>query len=455
MRVLVVVHNFLPDHHAGAEMYTYRLAQQLRESVEVDIFTVNHALFRRNYSMRNYEIDGLNVFSVTNHRKHKNYSETYSDPTMEARFRTVLNNTRPDIVHFQHLLHHSVRYPQIARDRGIPSVMTFHEYWTMCGRNGQLIQEDDTRCSTARLDKCAKCLSTFMWGRGAVDVWALRGVSALKGVTRVDLKARARDIRLKRRRPSDHGSRKSEDLGEALLFREAAMRDLFDSIDCFVAPSKFLKARLVEYGLETDRVLYSDYGTPVDDFMSEPHKESDGPLRIGFLGSMQQVKGVHVLMAALKLLEKGTFSADFYGNISIKPEYVRDLSGPSGEAVRVMGEAPAKDIPLILSGFDVLVVPSIWWENSPLVIHEAFAAGVPVICSNIGGMAELVVHGVSGILFETGSSEALASALQGLIADRQLLTPLRAGIPQIKTMEADAGFHLELFQSVLAVYAED
>jgi glycosyltransferase involved in cell wall biosynthesis len=239
-----------------------------------------------------------------------------------------------------------------------------------------------------------------------------------------------------------------------LLFREAHMRDLFDSVDCFIAPSKFLKARLIEYGLDSDRVLYSDYGTPVEDFVSDGEPSTGGPLRIGFLGSMQQVKGVHVLMEALQLLEPGSFTADFYGNISIKPEYVRDLRGPAGEVVRVMGEAPAKDIPSILRGFDVLAVPSIWWENSPLVIHEAFAAGVPVVCSDIGGMAELVNDGVSGLLFEAGSPEALAASLATLIEHPDRLRQLRAGIPSIKTMQDDADFHLELFQSILDIYTE-
>jgi glycosyltransferase involved in cell wall biosynthesis len=119
-----------------------------------------------------------------------------------------------------------------------------------------------------------------------------------------------------------------------------------------------------------------------------------------------------------------------------------------------MGEAPAKDIPSILRGFDVLAVPSIWWENSPLVIHEAFAAGVPVVCSDIGGMAELVNDGVSGLLFEAGSPEALAACLATLIEHPDRLSQLRAGIPSVKTMQDDVDFHLELFQSILDIYAE-
>ena len=93
---------------------------------------------------------------------------------------------------------------------------------------------------------------------------------------------------------------------------------------------------------------------------------------------MQPVKGVHVLLNALALLKPGTFEAELYGDIEAKPEYVKELGDSFGKSVRLRGNAPPQDIPRVLSSFDVLVCPSIWWENSPLVIHEAFAAGIPV-----------------------------------------------------------------------------
>ena len=101
---------------------------------------------------------------------------------------------------------------------------------------------------------------------------------------------------------------------------------------------------------------------------------------------------------------------------------------------------------------DVLVVPSLWLENSPLVIHEARMAGVAVIGSNIGGIPGLIEHDVSGLLVPPGSVDALAAALQQLAADRELLDRLRRSAPSIKSIEDDA---VEWEQRYAAVMREE
>jgi glycosyltransferase involved in cell wall biosynthesis len=92
----------------------------------------------------------------------------------------------------------------------------------------------------------------------------------------------------------------------------------------------------------------------------------------------------------------------------------------------------------VYSQIDALVVPSLWPENSPLVIHEAFMAGVPVVGSRIGGIPELVTDGVSGFVFESGSAADLARALRRFIDRPQLVAELAAGAPPVKTMAEDA-----------------
>ena len=138
MKILVVVHRFLPRHQTGAELYTYRLAKDLARRHEVVVLTADDAVLQRNHSRRVYSLDNMRVIEITNHRKYDDFGQSYADPIMEEQFRTVLRQEDPDIIHFQHLLHHSVEYPGIARDHGVPSVMTLHEYWFLCARNGQL-----------------------------------------------------------------------------------------------------------------------------------------------------------------------------------------------------------------------------------------------------------------------------------------------------------------------------
>jgi len=94
--------------------------------------------------------------------------------------------------------------------------------------------------------------------------------------------------------------------------------------------------------------------------------------------------------------------------------------------------------PDVFAGMDVLVVPSLWPENSPLVIHEAFMAGVPVVAARTGGIPELIEHGVSGLLYEPRSADELAARLSILLEDRALLRRLATSLPPVRSIAEDA-----------------
>jgi GT2 family glycosyltransferase len=102
-------------------------------------------------------------------------------------------------------------------------------------------------------------------------------------------------------------------------------------------------------------------------------------------------------------------------------------------------------MPGVLADLDVVVVPSIWIENAPFIIREAFAARVPVVASNLGGMAEMVRDGADGLLFPAGDASALAAALRRLLDEPQLLPALRAGIRRPMSIEEDAASLREIY----------
>ena len=296
-----------------------------------------------------------------------------------------------------------------------------------------------------------------MWGRKGIDLLMLRGIAGVKKLTGVDLKAAARSIRLKK---FDADTPLSEavvrQMKNDLLVREARVRDMFEIVDCFIAPSRHLMDLLAEFGLDRSRMVYSDYGTDLQEFARRrrSRRPSGGPLRIGFLGSVQPVKGVHVLLQALQDLDPRSYEAFVWGNADAKPEYRRTLQRWLTPSITLAGPVEQAEVADVLASTDVLVVPSIWWENSPLVIHEAFAAGVPVVCSDVGGMAELVQDGVSGLHFRTADPSDLARRLQALIDDPRLIDHLRAGIPKLKDISRDAAWHSSLYEAVIAHHDE-
>ncbi len=214
-------------------------------------------------------------------------------------------------------------------------------------------------------------------------------------------------------------------------------------VDLFISPSRFLKERFVEFGIPAEKILYSDNGFDVSAFSTKKKRSGKHKkIRFGYTGSLVPHKGVHVLVSAFSGLgrkDREHAELKIYGNLTWFPDYVAKLREEAGDSgVRFMGAFDNKDIIEVLSEIDVLVVPSIWFENSPLTIHEAFLSGIPVITSNIGGMAELVQDGVSGLVFKVGDAAGLRGKMEELIRDKKLLNRLIAGLPEVKTIAEDA-----------------
>ena len=162
------------------------------------------------------------------------------------------------------------------------------------------------------------------------------------------------------------------------------------------------------------------------------------PLRVGFVGSLVWHKGAHVLIDAARGLA-GSCVVDIHGDVNVSPEYVARLrDSAAGARVTFHGGFARDGAAAIYRSLDVLVVPSLWPENSPLVIHEAFMHGLPVVGARMGGVPELVTHGVNGLVYDAFSTDALRSCLQQLVDDRGLVESLAGRGPAVKTIEADA-----------------
>ena len=189
-------------------------------------------------------------------------------------------------------------------------------------------------------------------------------------------------------------------------------------------------------GFPTDRVVVSDYGfAPL---ASQPRApDSSGRLRIGFVGTLVWHKGVDVLIDAARRLPADRVEVRIFGDPDVFPDYAAALrQQAAGLPVRFMGRFDHDRVAAIYAQMDVLVVPSRWLENSPLVIHEAFMAGVPVIGSAIGGIVDLLGQG-HGLLVPPDDAGALAAVLGALVEAPSRLEPLSGSAPAVKTIEQD------------------
>jgi glycosyltransferase involved in cell wall biosynthesis len=219
-------------------------------------------------------------------------------------------------------------------------------------------------------------------------------------------------------------------------------RQVFESIDLFVAPSRSMAEEFCKLGLARDRVQVSDYGfaamRSVEPRVTRRTPRLSDSLQIGFVGTLVWHKGVHVLIEAAKRL-RGQYQAHIHGDTAVFPDYVAALRRAARGLPVVFSDGFDRErVDDVYGGLDVLVVPSLWPENSPLVIHEAFMHGVPVIAARVGGVPELVGHETNGLLYDPFDPGSLAAALQRLIDDRELLAKLSACVTPVKSIEQDA-----------------
>jgi glycosyltransferase involved in cell wall biosynthesis len=181
--------------------------------------------------------------------------------------------------------------------------------------------------------------------------------------------------------------------------------------------------------------------------------------RFGFFGQISEFKGLHVLLEAIASIDDAVWGTDatlsiFGGNLENQPLAFRDrferLLERAGRRARFFGSYRAEELPRLMEQVDWLIMPSIWWENSPVVIQEAFLHGRPPIVGDVGGMAEKVRNGIDGLHFRAGSREDLADRLTETLTDRGLWKRLHDKAPKPLDLTGFADRHLALYRDTIA-----
>lgn len=391
LKILQVIHGYPPRYNAGSEIYTQTLAHGLaRQGHTVAVFTRKEDPQQPNYEM-SLELDYNNPTIRLHTINLVNSRDSFSHDEVDKRFDDVLDEFNPDVVHVGHLNHLSTSVVQRAAKKGKPILFTLHDFWLMCPR-GQFLQFNlggDSRalCDGQEDRKCAvHCYSRYFTGLPSAE---------------------ARDI---------------EYWTAWVRDRMAHIREVVEHVNLFIAPSQYLRQRFVkEFGVRSDKITYLDYGFDRQRLNSRSRKK-EGDFVFGYIGTHTTPKGIDVLIRAFAMV-RGHARLRVWGrdNPQVTPalkEMGRNLPLLQRELLEWRGEYRNECILRdVLNNVDAIVVPSIWVENSPLVIHEAQQAGVPIITSNLGGMAEYVKHEVNGLLFRPGDVSDLSFQMQRFVDD--------------------------------------
>ena len=416
-RILTFSHGHPDFHLGGGELAAYNLykAYGKRPDVEASYFVARHdrgrgatgaiSLRRQNEYLWEQSVgDWLRMRSVNSH-------------SLQNSFPDLIRALRPTVVHTHHYLHLGLEYLQVIKriDPAIRIVMTLHEYAAICFNNGQMIKTGTQRlCTRESPEDCRRCFPD----RSVEDFW----------------------------------------------LRKHRFRGYFRLVDHFVAPSEFLRQRYIDWGIAPERISVIENGQ-ASSGMLPPRALPDGETRnrFAFFGQINPYKGIDVLLEGLMLLKKSErrkLVLEVHGaNLEFQTEEfqariarLRKRLEADG-TVQWIGPYEPFQMKQRMAHADWVVIPSIWWENSPMVIQEAFALGRPVVGSDIGGMAEKITDGVDGVHVPARNARAWGETLLQLSSYKDEWTRLRDGITQPLTYDQCAEAHMKLVRNIAKVAA--
>jgi glycosyltransferase involved in cell wall biosynthesis len=428
MRILYVVHGYAPEAVGGVELHCQRLATALAGEHAVGVLAWQNDPNRPDYMIEERAQDGVTVFRL-NHRfaDLERFQDVYRNPRIDRLFDEVVTRFGPDVVHVHHLIGLSVGILERTRARGLPLVLGLHDFWFGCPR-GQRIRDPLAICHTIDRRLCVPCLKPQNYELRAPRHRLGRWLRRLRPPT-----AR-RGLRI-------------------LAAYDDEIRRLLALPNAIIVPSAFHRNAYRDTGVRSDAVHVVPYGLPTTAIAGAPRLPRDA-LHIGYLGTLIPSKGAHVLVDAYGLLARPEVVLDIHGAwvpFHGDTGYLDRLQKRAAEipgTIRFHGRYEESAVPRILAGLDILVVPSVWWESYSIVIREGFLAGVPVVASRHGAMAEAIVHDTSGLLFTPGDAADLARQLRRLLETPDLGARLVAAPKPVASVAENAARHLALYAAL-------
>jgi glycosyltransferase involved in cell wall biosynthesis len=448
MKVVLASPHFPPNYKGGVELYTLRIAHGLRgrgHSVEVVCLeSVTNSGQQPTAVSEFYE--GLPV-----HRLHLDlrqvpdpFRRSYYNPDLGRWFKNFLVESRPDVLHINsgYLLGASV--PLTASQLGIPTALTLHDYWFLCPLV-TLLRSDGNVCGKpVEAQRCVWCLLSEKRRYRIPDQWAHGNLGDLFNVL-----GRSKTFM----RVLGQNSR-----ALAIQERRSLLKQALEKVDVVICPSRFVADKVVAYGLTPRKMAYMPFGLERVVPAPELRIDEGAKLRVGYLGNIIPLKGIHVLLTAFKKLQPNTGECELvvYGDMARSAAYSKQLLriADGHPLITFAGPYANSDVGRVLDTIDVVVSSSICFENRPTVILEAFSHNTPVIASNLGGMAELVRDGHNGLLFEPGDADSLARQLRRLLDEPELLPALRRGIAPVRSVADELDDLESIYQNIKAVRAD-
>lgn len=445
MRVALAPGLFFPNYYGGLEFYTLHIAHLLMQkghhALILCIEPINHET--REIVAIDETYQGIPLRRLIYNPVLRPPEERWSqvDAEVAARFSETLVSWKAEVLHITGAVSMAL-VPQ-AHKLGLPVVYTATDFSMTCSRGGRLVRSNGELCDgKENLRQCLQCQRhhTLL----ADGVFGLVGWLPEPCIAKLG-------------RWAAHSPRRIGvlELARLLQYRFETLRPIVNSIDQIIAPSAWMKQTLVMNGIDERRVVVSEYGIQFDGSGSGVKNPSDH-IRFGFFGRMDPLKGVHHLINAFNQLHPSHGATlTIYGAATpASRDYTARLTqmAKGNLRIRFAGLISNKEVSVAHRDLDVVVVPSLWYENSPLTVLESLACGTPVIASDVGGIRDLVQHEVNGLLFSPGNEDELREAMQRCVDRPELVQQLAAKIKPVKSIAQDVDWLIGLYNELIGRY---
>jgi glycosyltransferase involved in cell wall biosynthesis len=407
-RILIISHGHPELNKGGAEMAAYNMFNQLLKNGEDAYFLARTDQIPHGgaaFSQRNTSREILFHTTMDDGFLFSNIKTRH----MWQEFRDLITLLKPDVIHLHHYFLLGIEILEELR-RSLPSakiVLTLHEYLAICHNKGLMVKTSGKLCYKASTRDCYSCFPE--------------------------------------KQPGD------------FFLRENYIKRMFDNVDHFISPSSFLKDRYVDWGLSSELISVIENGqvAPANSAGELHQVARTDTVKFAFFGQINPYKGVDVLIGALAGLARDVkkhvlieiHGANMEHQTGSYQQSIRELLNKHGARVHFHGAYEPQEMPNILSAVDWAVVPSIWWENSPMVIQEAFNNKVPLLVSDIGGMAEKVENGVNGLHFRHGSAFDLADKMTLCVKQRDLKDSMIKNITAPLSIAQCVEMHMSIYEN--------
>ena len=404
MRILFVTLGYPPRGRFGTEFYTRELVLGLMaRGHEPSVFHPVRDGAHPRFTLERVIEDGVAVHLLHNPGdRTTRFEPSYRDERVEEIFRDLLARVNPDVVHFTYLLWGlSVELPAIAREAGVPSVITLTDYGLLCHR-GQMFDGTLRRCDGPHPpDVCARCIRE----PGAYDLRPfartaksalVRTLASIGGVGRVVVR---RDLER----------------------REAAVARAFESAHALIAPTRGLADAFVRKGVAREKLTELVYAFDDAPYRAVREQPAPDPPRFGFLAQFAPHKGLGTLIDAAKRLDARTkdraWEVVLHGSAvqGRNRLYTDAVLAERGPRVRIGDPFEPEHAPRVIAGFSAVVLPAEWDENAPLSVLQARAIGVPVLGTNVPGIACVLRPEAARRLVSVGDAEGLSRRMEEVL----------------------------------------